>query len=511
MKYYFNVSNLYLSCTNSRKQIVSDSVNFHTAKFTLDSDWQGYNIKAIFTNSKDNTLSVEQLLDINNECAIPSSPISVDGNLVVKLVGEKVNSRIETTMINDLVILLSSVGNGNEDIIFTPSIVQQLTELINGKGDNLTYSNSILKLLSGTTELSSVTISGGGGDAREVELRNNGTYIQWHYVGELVWYDLVALTDLKGDKGDDGVGIESITKVSTVGLIDNYRITFTDNNTFDYSVNNGEDGNGIQSIAKISTVGLIDTYEITYTDNTTSQYTVTNGANGNNGRGIAYISLVGTIGLVDQYRITFDDGTQTNYNVTNGAKGDTGKGISDITLTSSLGLVDTYTITYTDLTTTTFTVTNGKDGLTTSVEVNGTIYNQSGGKITLPNLEPMLPISPTIDPQLKFLNANKEWVDISLGSLSPQGILDATSSGTITKELVRNIPIKISTALTSLTLTYPTTYYWYDTFTIIFKSTALTLPSGVVWHDGTSPTIDGNKWYELSIRDNRAVLSGGVA
>lgn len=48
-------------------------------------------------------------------------------------------------------------------------------------------------------------------------------------------------------------------------------------------------------------------------------------------------------------------------------------------------------------------------------------------------------------------------------------------------------------------------------FTIIFKTSALTLPSGVVWHDGTAPTIDSGKWYELSIRDNRAVLSGGVA
>lgn len=39
-------------------------------------------------------------------------------------------------------------------------------------------------------------------------------------------------------------------------------------------------GRGITKIEKTSTVGLVDTYTITYSDNTTSTYTVTNGANG---------------------------------------------------------------------------------------------------------------------------------------------------------------------------------------------------------------------------------------
>lgn len=830
MQYYFNVSNLYLSCTNSRKQIVSDSVNFHTAKFTLDSDWQGYTIKAIFTNSKDNTLSVEQLLDINNECAIPSSPISIGGELIVKLVGETINSRIETTMINDLSIVLSSVGNGNEDIVFTPSIVQQLQAQLDIKFDDVTYENDVMTFYADGVVMKQITVSGGGGSytlptmsstvkggaklgdnleivddvlklqddislnvvnlkdlqglgltynvgdlwredghayykvdndvtldlGRELYINAmnqtgvtipNGTLV--YQVGSVGASGVVKIAPFLADGNTDwglllgmatedilngeignvttygavngintnslvegeevyasstvyggytttkpsyairfGVVIrkhtntgiifiksphyETVTPTATVEKVGSVAtITLTDNNgTTTASISdgtNGDDGRGIVSVTKISTVGLVDTYEITYTDSTTSQFTISNGSNGTNGRGIAYISLVGTVGLVDQYRITFDDGTQTNYSVTNGK--------------------------------------DGIDGLTTSVELNGTTYTQSGGKITLPNLEPSLPIAPIVDPQLKFLNANKEWVDVSLGSggnssplyyttnpsdiatylqidytpqvteieasnsitnqellfrtylysqpigvtlidagvwsftftskvnsasgitqfkaepflrhidgsetilfsaysdeinntvyetktkeitqppfsclatdrlgirmygkttsnsaitvsvilgdgrggyfetplrlrhnqlrdlngdpsyqhitqtwkdsvdnniasLLPQGILDNTSVGTISKELVRNIPIKIATALTSLTLTYPTTYYWYDVFTIIFKTSALTLPSGVVWHDGTAPTIDSGKWYELSIRDNRAVLSGGVA
>ena len=45
-----------------------------------------------------------------------------------------------------------------------------------------------------------------GDDGREVELRNNGTYIQWRYVGEddNAWRDLVALDAITGGDGADG-------------------------------------------------------------------------------------------------------------------------------------------------------------------------------------------------------------------------------------------------------------------------------------------------------------------
>lgn len=49
---------------------------------------------------------------------------------------------------------------------------------------------------------------GGGGtpgkDGREIELQNNGTAIQWRYVGDDDWTDLVQLSSLKGEKGDKG-------------------------------------------------------------------------------------------------------------------------------------------------------------------------------------------------------------------------------------------------------------------------------------------------------------------
>ena len=48
---------------------------------------------------------------------------------------------------------------------------------------------------------------------------------------------------------------------------------------------NGENGVGIVSIVKTGTSGLVDTYTITYTDDSTSTFTVTNGANGGGGGG----------------------------------------------------------------------------------------------------------------------------------------------------------------------------------------------------------------------------------
>lgn len=44
--------------------------------------------------------------------------------------------------------------------------------------------------------------------------------------------------------GADGNGIDRIEKVSTSGLVDTYRIYFTDGTTYDYTVTNGKDGSG---------------------------------------------------------------------------------------------------------------------------------------------------------------------------------------------------------------------------------------------------------------------------
>ena len=84
----------------------------------------------------------------------------------------------------------------------------------------------------------------------------------------------------------------------------------------------GPEGNGIKNIAKISTAGLIDTYKITYTYSSPTTFTITNGSS------IASIEKTSTSGLVDTYMITLTNGNTSAFTITNGEKGDKGdKGV----------------------------------------------------------------------------------------------------------------------------------------------------------------------------------------
>ena len=51
-----------------------------------------------------------------------------------------------------------------------------------------------------------------------------------------------------GENGDDGVGILTITKTATSGLVDTYTVKLTDNSTYTFTVTNGEKGDGIPPI-----------------------------------------------------------------------------------------------------------------------------------------------------------------------------------------------------------------------------------------------------------------------
>jgi len=128
----------------------------------------------------------------------------------------------------------------------------------------------------------------------------------------------------RGDKGENGSGITSITKTGTAGLVDTYTITFDNGDTTTFTVTNGAQGDagrGITSITKTGISGLIDTYTITYSDNTTSTFTVTNGQNGTNGEdGFSPIATVTKSGDTATISITDANGT-TTATITDGADG----------------------------------------------------------------------------------------------------------------------------------------------------------------------------------------------
>src|SRR5690606_28412834 len=48
--------------------------------------------------------------------------------------------------------------------------------------------------------------TGSGVDGREIEIQNSGTNIEWRYVGESTWNNVVSIAEITGPKGDTGVG-----------------------------------------------------------------------------------------------------------------------------------------------------------------------------------------------------------------------------------------------------------------------------------------------------------------
>lgn len=87
-------------------------------------------------------------------------------------------------------------------------VLKAVNQIANEKADSLSYKDNILKLMSGEKELSRVTIvagSGSGSDAREIELRKSPTALQWRYVGENEWNDLISLAEITGPQGEQGI------------------------------------------------------------------------------------------------------------------------------------------------------------------------------------------------------------------------------------------------------------------------------------------------------------------
>lgn len=90
--------------------------------------------------------------------------------------------------------LLSSIGSTTELLAIVP-----------GEGTAFETVRLSFESLVALIGNSSSTIP--GNDGREIELQKTTTHLQWRYVGDVGWTDLLALADIKGDKGDTGTGL----------------------------------------------------------------------------------------------------------------------------------------------------------------------------------------------------------------------------------------------------------------------------------------------------------------
>lgn len=104
--------------------------------------------------------------------------------------------------------MVQSIKQNSNDI----EILSQAMSLLNdSKLDKVELQDNILKFYAKEVVKFSIAIPTGSGesgipgqDGREIELRKGETHIEWSYVGEDNWKQLVSLEELKGPKGQDG-------------------------------------------------------------------------------------------------------------------------------------------------------------------------------------------------------------------------------------------------------------------------------------------------------------------
>lgn len=265
----------------------------------------------------------------------------------VSVVTTKVDGTTSTVSLKDG----SKFGVGNEVTATNTSTTLSGTEYYSG---DLYFNNStsILWKCTGTGWENEGTFKGEKGDQgysiSSISKSSTSGLVDTYTVKNSNNVTIGTFTVTNGEKGDTGLNVVSVTKIGTSGNTNTYQFNLSDGTpcgTIDVI-----DGKEIESISKTSTSGLVDTYSILFNDGTTGGFTVTNGI------GITNIRKTSTLGLVDTYTISYNDGTSSTFEVTNGANGNS---ISNIQKTSTSGLTDIYTISYTNGTTSTFEVNNG--------------------------------------------------------------------------------------------------------------------------------------------------------
>ena len=140
--------------------LAEDSQNYVTAVFTfLTDDWDNTEKTAQFQNPKTGEV-YESILDSSNACTVRWEALSDSGDMNVAVFGANGGYRVTTSM--GVITVLPTLSGGESDTPPSPDVYQQLLTMLGQKADNMTYSDSVLRLLSGSKELARVIIAGGG-------------------------------------------------------------------------------------------------------------------------------------------------------------------------------------------------------------------------------------------------------------------------------------------------------------------------------------------------------------
>ncbi|MDY2574549.1 MAG: PL29 family lyase N-terminal domain-containing protein [Bacilli bacterium] len=146
--------------------------------------------------------------------------------------------------------------------------------------------DSIDKTSEGLVDTYTINYSDGTTYVFTVTNGANGTDGQTPFIGENGnWW--IGTTDTGTKASGSGSGTDGITpQLRVSGETNEWEVSYNNGTTWtSLGVKaTGSTGNGIASIEKISTVGKVDTYRITFTDSSTFEFTVTNGTNGENAK-----------------------------------------------------------------------------------------------------------------------------------------------------------------------------------------------------------------------------------
>lgn len=149
----------------------------------------------------------------------------------------------------NLNIMCGGINQNGSDIEL---LSQAMTLLNNNKFDKVVLEGNNLKFYAKEIELFSITLptgSGGSGvpgqDGREIELRKSSTHIEWRYVGESNWTQLVSLNELKGNDGvTPNITIGNVETLSPGSQATVTRRGTTEAPIFDFGIPQGQPGGG---------------------------------------------------------------------------------------------------------------------------------------------------------------------------------------------------------------------------------------------------------------------------
>lgn len=219
-------------------------------------------------------------------------------------------------------------SNGANGLNGKEVVLRVTSTMIQWKYDTDTEWNDLIPLssLKGKDGKDGINGSNGrdgvdGDNGKEIELRNNSTYIQWRYIGDENWYNLIEVSSLRGVDGENGKSAYELAKDTG----------YTDTLEKWLESLKGSNGRGIESINwKSSTGGLSagiegakDTYEILYDDKTTSTFIIQNGSKGTTGdtgeNGISITSA--SLNDKGELILFFSNNTSTNVGKVKGEDG----------------------------------------------------------------------------------------------------------------------------------------------------------------------------------------------